>query len=52
MRMVAEMTGSFSVLQEAILGVGMAALLMSHSNVSIYEAQRLNRQNRRGRTRT
>ncbi|ARG59492.1 chloride channel protein [Mycobacterium kansasii] len=44
MIMVAEMTGSFSVVPGAILAVGIAALLMSRTNVTIYEAQRLNRE--------
>jgi CIC family chloride channel protein len=44
MIMVAEMTGSFSVVPGAILAVGIAALVMSHTNVTIYEAQRLNRE--------
>ncbi|OBI83811.1 chloride channel protein [Mycobacterium sp. 1245805.9] len=44
MIMVAEMTGSFSVVPGAILAVGIAALLLSRSNVTIYEAQRLNRE--------
>nr|WP_055404644.1 MULTISPECIES: chloride channel protein [unclassified Mycobacterium] len=44
MIMVAEMTGSFSVVPGAILSVGIAALLMSRTNVTIYEAQRLNRE--------
>ncbi len=44
MIMVAEMTGSFSVVPGAILAVGIASLLMSRTNVTIYEAQRLNRQ--------
>jgi chloride channel protein, CIC family len=43
MIMVAEMTGSFSVVPGAIISVGIAALLMSQSNVTIYEAQRLDR---------
>ncbi|WP_421842930.1 chloride channel protein [Mycobacterium sp.] len=43
MIMVAEMTGSFSVVPGAILAVGIASLLMSLTNVTIYEAQRLNR---------
>ncbi|WP_102419077.1 chloride channel protein [Mycobacterium sp. 4858] len=43
MIMVAEMTGSFSVVPGAILSVGIAALLMSRTNVTIYESQRLNR---------
>ncbi len=41
MIMVAEMTGSFSVIPGAIIAVGIAALLMSRTNVTIYEAQRL-----------
>jgi len=44
MIMVAEMTGSFSVVPGAILSVGIAALLMSRTNVTIYEAQRLDRE--------
>jgi CIC family chloride channel protein len=44
MIMVAEMTGSFSVVPGAILAVGIAALLMSRTNVTIYEAQRLDRE--------
>jgi CIC family chloride channel protein len=44
MIMVAEMTGSFSVVPGAILSVGIAALLLSRSNVTIYETQRLNRE--------
>ncbi|WP_415822797.1 chloride channel protein, partial [Mycobacterium senriense] len=44
MIMVAEMTGSFSIVPGAILAVGIAALLMSRTNVTIYEAQRLNRE--------
>lgn len=44
MIMVAEMTGSFSVVPGAIIAVGIASLLMSRTNVTIYEAQRLNRQ--------
>ncbi len=44
MLMVAEMTGSFSVVPGAILAVGIAALLVSRTNVTIYEAQRLNRE--------
>jgi CIC family chloride channel protein len=43
MIMVAEMTGSFSVVPGAILAVGIASLVMSRSNVTIYEAQRLDR---------
>lgn len=43
MIMVAEMTGSLSVVPGAIIAVGIAALLMSHTNVTIY-AQGLNRQ--------
>ncbi|KAA8968958.1 chloride channel protein [Mycobacterium sp.] len=44
MIMVAEMTGSFSVVPGAIIAVGIAALLMSRTTVSIYRAQRLNRE--------
>lgn len=44
MLMVAEMTGSFSVVPGAILAVGIAAMVLSRSNVTIYEAQRLNRE--------
>ena len=43
MIMVAEMTGSFSVVPGAIIAVGIASLLMSRTNVTIYEAQRLDR---------
>jgi CIC family chloride channel protein len=42
--MVAEMTGSFSVVPGAIIAVGIASLLMQHTKVSVYEAQRLNRE--------
>jgi chloride channel protein, CIC family len=42
--MVAEMTGSFSVVPGAIIAVGIASLLMHHTKVSVYEAQRLNRE--------
>lgn len=38
------MTGSFSVVPGAIIAVGIAALLLSRTNVTIYETQRLNRQ--------
>ncbi len=41
--MVAEMTGSFSVVPGAIIAVGIASLLMHHTKVSIYRSQRLNR---------
>ena len=44
MIMVAEMTGSFSVVPGAILAVGIASMLMSRTNVTIYEAQRLDRE--------
>jgi len=44
MIMVAEMTGSFSVVPGAILAVGIAALVMSRTNVTIYETQRLDRE--------
>ena len=43
MIMVAEMTGSFSVVPGAIIAVGIASVLMSRTNVTIYEAQRLDR---------
>ena len=43
MIMVAEMTGSFSVVPGAIIAVGIASLLMSRTNVTIYGAQRLDR---------
>lgn len=42
--MVAEMTGSFSVVPGAIIAVGIASLLMSRTNVTIYPAQRLDRE--------
>jgi len=41
---VAEMTGSFSVVPGAIIAVGIASLLMHHTKVSVYEAQRLIRE--------
>jgi chloride channel protein, CIC family len=47
MIMVAEMTGSFSVVPGAIIAVGIAALLLSRTNVTIYEAQRLDRESAR-----
>jgi CIC family chloride channel protein len=43
MIMVAEMTGSFSVVPGAIIAVGIATLIMSRTNVTIYESQRLDR---------
>ncbi|MCV7344656.1 chloride channel protein [Mycolicibacterium rhodesiae] len=43
MIMVAEMTGSFSVIPCALVAVGIAYLLISRTPVSIYKAQRLNR---------
>ena len=43
MIMVAEMTGSFSVIPAAMITVGIAYLVISRSPVSIYRAQRLNR---------
>jgi chloride channel protein, CIC family len=42
--MVAEMTGSFSVVPGAIIAVGIASLLMQHTKVSIYQSQRLDRE--------
>jgi chloride channel protein, CIC family len=44
MIMVAEMTGSFSVIPCAMVAVGIAYLLITRTNVSIYQAQRLNRE--------
>ena len=44
MIMVAEMTGSFSVIPAAIVGVGIAYLLITRTSVSMYQAQRLNRE--------
>jgi chloride channel protein, CIC family len=44
MIMVAEMTGSFSVLPGAMVCVGIAYLLISRTTVSIYQSQRLNRE--------
>ena len=44
MLMVAEMTGSFSVIPGAMIAVGIAYLLITRSSVSIYKAQRLNRE--------
>ncbi len=44
MIMVAEMTGSFSVVPCAIVAVAVAYLLISRCGVTIYRAQRLNRE--------
>ncbi|MBV8964683.1 MAG: chloride channel protein [Mycobacteriaceae bacterium] len=44
MIMVAEMTASFSVLPCAMVAVGIAYLVISRTEVSIYRAQRLNRE--------
>jgi len=44
MIMVAEMTGSFSVLPGAMITVGIAYLLISRTGVSIYKSQRLDRE--------
>jgi chloride channel protein, CIC family len=44
MIMVAEMTGSFSVIPCAMVAVGIAYLLISSTSVSIYAAQRLDRE--------
>jgi chloride channel protein, CIC family len=44
MIMVAEMTGSFSVIPGAMIGVGIAYLLIREADVSMYQAQRLNRE--------
>ena len=43
MIMVCEMTGSFSVIPCAMVAVGIAYLLISRTDVSIYRAQRLDR---------
>jgi chloride channel protein, CIC family len=43
MIMVAEMTGSFSVLPGAMITVGIAYLLINRTDVSIYRSQRLDR---------
>jgi len=43
MLMVAEMTASFSVIPCALVAVGVASLLMSRTEVSIYRAQRIDR---------
>ena len=43
MIMVAEMTGSFSVIPAAMITVGVAYLIISRTPVSIYRAQRLDR---------
>ena len=44
MIMVAEMTGSFAVLPGAMITVGIAYLVITRSDVSIYQSQRLNRE--------
>ncbi|MDT5013554.1 MAG: chloride channel protein family [Mycobacterium sp.] len=44
MIMVAEMTNSFSVVPCAMVAVGIAYLLVSRTNVSVYKAQRLTRE--------
>jgi len=44
MIMVAEMTGSFSVIPGAMVAVGVAYLMICRSSVSIYQSQRLNRE--------
>jgi CIC family chloride channel protein len=38
------MTGSFSVIPGAMIAVGIAYLLITRTSVSIYQAQRLNRE--------
>lgn len=43
MIMVAEMTGSFSVIPAAMISVGLAYLIISRTSVSIYQSQRLDR---------
>src|SRR5690606_38632290 len=42
--MVAEMTGSFSVVPGAMVAVGLAYLLITRTDVSIYAAQRMDRE--------
>jgi CIC family chloride channel protein len=44
MIMVAEMTGSFSVIPCAMVAVGLAYLIITRTDVSIYRSQRLNRE--------
>jgi CIC family chloride channel protein len=44
MIMVAEMTSSFSVLPGAMITVGIAYLLITRTDVSMYKSQRLNRE--------
>ncbi|BBY26613.1 chloride channel protein [Mycolicibacterium sediminis] len=44
MIMVAEMTGSFSVVPGAMITVGIAYMLISRTDVSVYKAQRLDRE--------
>jgi chloride channel protein, CIC family len=51
MIMVAEMTGSFSVIPCAMVAVGIAYLLISRTNVCIYQAQRLDREDAEARRR-
>jgi chloride channel protein, CIC family len=50
------MTGSFSVLPGAMITVGIAYLLITRGNVSIYQSQRINRESaeaeRRGDAKT
>jgi CIC family chloride channel protein len=43
MIMVAEMSGSFSVVPGAIIAVGISSLVLSRTEVTIYRAQRLDR---------
>ena len=43
MIMAAEMTGSFSVIPGAMIAVGIAYLLISRTDATIYRAQRVNR---------
>src|SRR5215211_6132247 len=44
MIMVSEMTGSFSVVPGAMVAIGIAYLLISRTDVTIYRAQRLDRE--------
>jgi chloride channel protein, CIC family len=43
MLMVAEMTGSIEILAPAMIGVGLATLIVRHSDATIYRSQRHNR---------
>jgi chloride channel protein, CIC family len=43
MLMVAEMTGSIEILAPAMIAVGLATLIVRHSDASIYRSQRHHR---------